>query len=95
MRFHLSEGKFLVYSTIAIILLLAIHLFQQKIITLYNPENYVGFHFILEVFSISISAAIFLYALKNLWESSVEKDAATGLYFFYRGGARYNPHLVI
>lgn len=85
MRFHLSEGKFLVYSTIAIILLLAIHLFQQKIITLYNPENYVGFHFILEVFSISISAAIFLYALKTYGKARSRRMLLLAFTFFIVG----------
>jgi uncharacterized membrane protein YdcZ (DUF606 family) len=61
----LTEGKFLIYSTLAVLLLMAIHIFQPQIYAIYNPKNYVGFHTLLESFSISISAAILLYGLKQ------------------------------
>ncbi|WP_082693000.1 MASE3 domain-containing protein [Bacillus sp. FJAT-29814] len=69
MKSQLTEGKFLVYSTMAIVLLLGIHLFQEQINTFYNPNNYVGFHTLLESFSISTSSAIMLYGLKNYGKS--------------------------
>ncbi|EKN62564.1 PAS/PAC sensor-containing diguanylate cyclase/phosphodiesterase [Neobacillus bataviensis LMG 21833] len=60
----ITEGRFIIFSLLAIVLLMVIHLFQPQILTIYNPANYVGFHALLEIFSISISAAIFLYGLK-------------------------------
>ncbi|MDR7237842.1 MASE3 domain-containing protein [Neobacillus drentensis] len=65
MKSSLTEGKFLIYSTLAVLLLVAIHIFQPQIYAIYNPKNYVGFHTLLESFSISISAAIMLYGLKQ------------------------------
>jgi hypothetical protein len=65
LKSQLTEGKFLVYSTLAIVLLLGIHLFQDQINLIYNQSNYVGLHTLLETFSISTSAAIMLYGLKN------------------------------
>ncbi|MCM3765823.1 MASE3 domain-containing protein [Neobacillus niacini] len=69
MKSQLTEGKFLVFSTMAIVLLLGIHLFQEQINIIYNPTNYVGFHTLLESFSISTSSAIMLYGLKNYGKS--------------------------
>jgi hypothetical protein len=66
---QLTESKFLVYSTMAIVLLLGVHLFQQQINLFYNQDNYVGFHTLLESFSISTSSAIMLYGLKNFGKS--------------------------
>ncbi|MFK9090078.1 MASE3 domain-containing protein [Bacillus salipaludis] len=60
----ITEGRFILFSLLAIVLLMSIHLFQPQIMTFYNPKNYVGFHTLLESFSISISAAILLYGLK-------------------------------
>ena len=65
MKTSLTEGKFLIYTTLAVILLMTTHIFQPQISDLYNPKNYVGFHTLLESFSISISAAIMLYGLKK------------------------------
>jgi hypothetical protein len=50
---------------LAIVLLMALHIFQQQIYSFYNPINYVSIHTLLESFSISISAAIFLYGVKK------------------------------
>lgn len=60
----ITEGRFIILSLLAIGLLMAIHLFQRQILAFYDPANYVGFHTLLESYSISISAAIFLYGLK-------------------------------
>jgi hypothetical protein len=65
----MTEGKFLIYTVSAIFLLMAIHIFQPQLNSIYNPDNYVGFHILLEVLSISISAAIFFYGLKGFGET--------------------------
>lgn len=62
---RITEGRFLLFTFLAIVLLLGIHVFQTQITNIYNPANYVGFHTLLESISISISATIFLYGLKN------------------------------
>lgn len=65
MKKQLSEIKFLVYSTSAIIILLLTHVFQGQINRFYNPNNYIAIHTLLECFSISTSAVIVSYGLKN------------------------------
>jgi hypothetical protein len=65
----MSEGKFLTYTVSAIILLMAIHIFQPQLYSIYNPDNYVGFHTLLESLSIAISAAIFFYGVKGFGET--------------------------
>ena len=61
---NIAEAKFLIYTILAIILLISLHMFQPQLHSIYNPVNYVSIHTILELFSISISAAIFFYGIK-------------------------------
>ncbi|WP_042460898.1 MASE3 domain-containing protein [Neobacillus dielmonensis] len=65
MKSSLTEVKFLLYSTIAIVFLMVIHLYQPELNAIYNPENSTGFHTLLESFSIAISATIFFYGFKS------------------------------
>lgn len=85
MKSHLSEGKFLIYTTSAIILLIGIHIFNQQLTAFYNPDNYVGIHTLLEVFSISISAAIFLYGLKGFGKTKSRLMLLLSFTFFVVG----------
>jgi hypothetical protein len=85
LKSNLSEGKFLTLSTLAIFLLLAIHIFQTQINTIYNPENYVGFHTLLESFSISISATILLYGFKSFSETRSSRMLLLSFTFFMVG----------
>ncbi|WP_462411064.1 MASE3 domain-containing protein [Neobacillus sp. Marseille-QA0830] len=73
MKSSLTEVKFLLYATLSIILLMVVHLFQPELNAIYNPENSTGFHTLLETFSISISAAIFLYGFKNYQNTNSSK----------------------
>jgi hypothetical protein len=65
----MSEGKFLAYAVSSIMLLMVIHIFQPQLYSIYNPDNYVGFHTFLESLSIAISAAIFFYGIKSFEET--------------------------
>ena len=65
MKSNLTEIKFLLYATAAIIILMATHLYQPELNAIYNPENSTGFHTLLETFSICISATIFFYGFKQ------------------------------
>ncbi|MEH7106238.1 MULTISPECIES: MASE3 domain-containing protein [Bacillaceae] len=85
MKSGLTEGKFLVYSTLAIVFLMSIHLFQQEISVIYNPKNSVGFHTLLESFSISISATIFFYGYKNFTETHSNRMLLLSFTFFLVG----------
>ncbi|WHY85323.1 MASE3 domain-containing protein [Neobacillus novalis] len=85
MKSQLTEGKFIIYSILAIMLLMAIHLFQTQILTVYNPDNYVGFHTMLESFSISISAVIFLYGLKSFGSTRSRQMLLLSFTFFIVG----------
>ncbi len=85
MKTTLTEGKFLVYSTLAIVLLVGIHIFQTPLQRVYNPDNYVGFHTLLETFSISISAAIFLYGLKKFGKTRSSQVLLISFTFFLVG----------
>lgn len=64
---------------------MAIHLFQPQIHTIYNPKNYVGFHTLLESFSISISAAIFLYGVKKFGLTRSSRMLLMAFTFFLVG----------
>ncbi|PEQ95920.1 hypothetical protein CN481_02830 [Bacillus sp. AFS006103] len=85
MKSNLTEGKFLIYSTFAVLLLMAIHIFQPQIYAIYNPKNYVGFHTLLESFSISISAAIMLYGLKQFGVTRSSRMLLMVITFFLVG----------
>ena len=85
MKTSLTEGKFLIYTTLAVILLMTTHIFQPQISDLYNPKNYVGFHTLLESFSISISAAIMLYGLKKYGVTRSSRMLLLAFTFFLVG----------
>jgi uncharacterized membrane protein YdcZ (DUF606 family) len=85
LKANLTEGKFLIYTTFAVILLMTIHIFQPQIDTIYNPKNYVGFHTLLESFSISISAAILLYGLKQFGVTRSSRMLLMAFSFFLVG----------
>ncbi|MEH7075828.1 MASE3 domain-containing protein [Neobacillus drentensis] len=85
MKTNLTEGKFLIYTTLAVLLLMATHVFQPQISTIYNPKNYVGFHTLLESFSISISASIMLYGLKKFGATRSSRMLLLGVTFFLVG----------
>lgn len=65
MKAKMTETKFLVYTVSAIFLLMMVRIFQSQIYTIYNPNNYVGVHTLLEIVCIAISVTIFLYGLKK------------------------------
>jgi hypothetical protein len=65
MKAKMTETKFLVYTVSAIFLLMMVRIFQSQIYTIYDPNNYVGIHTLLEIVCIAISVTIFLYGLKK------------------------------
>lgn len=85
MKTHLTEGKFIIYSVAAIVLLMMVHLFQSPISVLYNPENYVGIHILLECISICISAAVFIYGLKSYQQTRSSQMLLLAITFFLVG----------
>ncbi len=85
MKNYLSEGKFLLYSVLAIFFLMSTHIFQEQINSLYNPENYVGFHTMLENISICISATIFFYGLKRYRITRSSQMLLLSFTFFFIG----------
>lgn len=85
MKTHLTEGKFLFYTTSAIILFIGIHIFNQQLTAFYNPDNYVGFHTLLEVFSIAISSGICLYGLKGFVKTKSSLALLLSFTFFVVG----------
>ncbi|MEH7299495.1 MASE3 domain-containing protein [Neobacillus drentensis] len=81
----ITEGRFLIFSVLAIVLLMMIHVFQAQIAVFYNPANYVGFHTLLESFSIAISAAILLYGLKSFEKNQSSRMLLLSFTFFIVG----------
>jgi hypothetical protein len=85
MKPSLTEGRFLVYTLFSALLLVAIHIFHPLLSTLYNPINFLSFHMILEFFSITISAAIFLYGWKKFRQTMSCKMLILSLVFLIIG----------
>ncbi|WP_066387006.1 MASE3 domain-containing protein [Neobacillus mesonae] len=85
MKKQLTEGKFLLYSVLAIILLMVFHLNQPQINIFYNHENYVGIHTLLECISISISATIFFYGRKVFRQTKSSRMLLLSITFFLVG----------
>jgi hypothetical protein len=85
MKSALTEAKFLLLTLTAIFLLMALHFYQPQITKYYHPDDYLGIHIILEFFSISISAAIFLYGLKNFGTTRSSKMLYLSFIFFLIG----------
>jgi PAS domain-containing protein len=81
----MTEGKFMSYSLAAVIFLIAIHLFHSQLLTIYNPLNYLGFHTILELFSISISASIFFISMRMFKKNQLRSSLLLGATFFLVG----------
>lgn len=69
----MTEGKFMLYTLAGVLFLSTFHIFDAQILMFYDPNNYVGFHTILEFFSISISASIFLFGWK-LFEATRSRN---------------------
>jgi hypothetical protein len=82
---NMTEGKLLIYTVLAIFLLMAIHLFQRQLNAIYAATNYVGFHTLLEFLSISISATIFFYGLKSYGVTRSSRMLLLSLTFFLVG----------
>jgi hypothetical protein len=64
---------------------MAVHLFQPQINANYNPDNFVGFHTLLESISISISATISFYGLKSYGKSQSSRLLLLSFTFFLVG----------
>ncbi|MDF2855911.1 MAG: extracellular exochitinase, partial [Neobacillus sp.] len=61
----ITETKFLIYTVSAILLLMLVRIFMPELNAIYDPNNYVGIHTVLEVLCIAISVTIFLYGIKS------------------------------
>jgi hypothetical protein len=85
MKSSLSEGKFLLLTLSAILLLMALHIFRPQLTEFYNPADFLGIHTILEFFSIAVSAAIFLYGLKSFGMTRLGKMLYLSFIFFQIG----------
>ncbi|WP_413307361.1 MASE3 domain-containing protein [Bacillus sp. 1P10SD] len=81
----ITEGRFILFSILAIVLLMVMHVFQAQIAVFYNPANYVGFHMLLESFSIATSAAILLYGLKSYEKNQSSRMLLLSFTFFIVG----------
>lgn len=81
----MAEGKFLSSIVGAIFLLIGIHFFQPQLSALYNPQDYIGIHTILEFFSISIAMTIFLYGLKSFDQNKSSEMLLLSFTFFTVG----------
>jgi hypothetical protein len=73
MNSTMTETKFLIYTVSAIFLLMLVRIFQPELNAIYDPNNYVGIHTVLEVLCIAISVTIFLYGLKSYRSSKSSK----------------------
>jgi PAS domain-containing protein len=73
------------YTLVSVLLLILIHIFQPHILTIYNPENYLGFHTILEVLSITLSAYIFLYGWRMFATTKMRSYLILATIFFLVG----------
>ena len=85
MKAHMTEGKFLVYTVLAISFLMTIHIFQRQLNAMYDATNYVGIHTLLEFLSISISATVFFYGLKNAGLTKSSRMLLLSFTFFLVG----------
>ena len=65
MKSTMTEGKFLAAILGAVFLLIGIHMFHTQLSSLYNERDYLGYHMILEFFSIAIAMNIYLYGLRK------------------------------
>lgn len=59
------EKKVVFVVTVVSLCLLLVYMFQEQISFLYNPENHLGFHTVLEFFSIFVSFSIFTFGWKT------------------------------
>jgi hypothetical protein len=81
----MTEGKLMSYSLTAVFFLIAIHVFHSQLLTIYNPLNYLGFHMILELFSISISASIFFISIRMFNTTQLRSSLLLAASFFLVG----------
>lgn len=56
-----TEKKTLAIAVIAVLSLIFVRMFHDELYSMYNPQNHLAIHTILEMFSITISIAIFIY----------------------------------
>ncbi|WP_158587541.1 MASE3 domain-containing protein [Neobacillus notoginsengisoli] len=73
MEDRMTEWRFLVYVMGAVMALLGIHVFHPQLVKIYDPVNYVSFHALLELSSISISFLIVLYCWRKLEQNKSAK----------------------
>jgi hypothetical protein len=85
MKTTMTETKFLIYTVSAIILLMLVRIFLPELNTIYDPNNYVGIHTVLEVVCIAISVTIFLYGLKSYRSSRSSRMLFLALTFLIVG----------
>jgi hypothetical protein len=85
MKPSLTERTFLIYTIIAVLMLLVIHAFHPQISSHYNPKNFLGLHTALEFFAISISFSIFLYGWRRFEYTRSGKLLMVSLVFFTVG----------
>lgn len=85
MKSSITERKFLFLTLLAIFMLMALNFFQPQLSDYYDPKDYLGIHTILEFFSISVSAAIFLYGLKSYGATKSARMLLLSFTFFQVG----------
>lgn len=85
MKPSLTEGKFLLYIVVSVLILVSIYVFRPQIQSIYDPANFLSFHMILEFFAISISCSIFLYGWKKHKQTKSGKLLLVSLVFFTIG----------
>ncbi|WP_210365264.1 MASE3 domain-containing protein [Bacillus sp. REN3] len=85
MEKSMTEGRFLVFTVSAVVLLMLIHLYHSALSPYFHPENYLAIHTILEFFSITVSFVIFLYGWKTYPTSRSRKILLLSFLFFVIG----------
>ncbi|MHC0036152.1 MASE3 domain-containing protein [Pseudoneobacillus sp. C159] len=81
----MTESKFMGYTLFSVLIFILIHIFQPHILTIYNPMNYLGFHTILEVISIALSAYIFMYGWRMFATTKMRGYLMLSTIFFLVG----------
>ncbi len=85
MKPSITEGKFLIYTLIAVLFLVGIHAFHPQLSAYYNPKNYLAIHTALEFFAISISFSISLFGWRRFEYTKSAKLLLLSLIFFIVG----------
>lgn len=85
MKSPFTEIKLLVYTLVAVMFLVTIHVFHPQLSAIYDPVNFLSIHIALELFAISISFAIFFYGWRKYEETKSGKLLMLAMLFLIVG----------